>query len=375
MNRWAYFSIFPPFRAVIFFVFIAACTKSAQIPFSAWLPQAIAAPTPVSSLVHSSTLVTAGVYLAIRNPILINLKLIQLSASITLLFASFLAIFEFDFKKIIALSTLSQIALIFFSLTHCTRNISYFHLLSHAVFKCLLFLSSGIMLHSANSIQDIRTLQFYHSKSVNFTLFLTGNISLVGFPFLTGFFSKDTIYENFLGHSGGGSLLILLSIICTAAYRIKLFLILSVPRNPKNFLEESSDYKIIRLRSIGLWVFVFTFGRIGWLISLNFWYLYKIYWPIKLLPLLMLIQGSFLGYKLKNSHLYFPSIMGLIPIRTAFLVHQQSLLKFLLYIELRISFTPTSFFINSAIHQLLFKPNFYLRIMLVVIISSYVFWI
>jgi len=264
---------------------------------------------------------------------------------------------------------------IFFSLTHCTRNISYFHLLSHAVFKCLLFLSSGIMLHSANSIQDIRTLQFYHSKSVNFTLFLTGNISLVGFPFLTGFFSKDTIYENFLGHSGGGSLLILLSIICTAAYRIKLFLILSVPRNPKNFLEESSDYKIIRLRSIGLWVFVFTFGRIGWLISLNFWYLYKIYWPIKLLPLLMLIQGSFLGYKLKNSHLYFPSIMGLIPIRTAFLVHQQSLLKFLLYIELRISFTPTSFFINSAIHQLLFKPNFYLRIMLVVIISSYVFWI
>lgn len=138
-------------------------TKSAQIPFCAWLPAAMAAPTPVSSLVHSSTLVTAGVYLLIRaypvirkrGEIILVLKLLRL---FTLVLARSAAIFCFDIKKIIALSTLRQLSVIIFSLSHGLVYVSFFHLVMHALFKALLFLSAGVVIHSIKSCQDIRRI-------------------------------------------------------------------------------------------------------------------------------------------------------------------------------------------------------------------------
>ena len=145
------------------FIVLGAITKSAQIPFSAWLPAAIAAPTPVSSLVHSSTLVTAGVYILVRfyrrlrefwffNP------LILLRGVLTCGIASLVANFEYDLKKIIALSTLRQLGLMMMVLGIGLSRVRFFHLITHALFKALLFICAGVIIHASSHNQDVRFL-------------------------------------------------------------------------------------------------------------------------------------------------------------------------------------------------------------------------
>lgn len=180
-------------------VVLAAITKRAQIPFSAWLPAAMAAPTPVSALVHSSTLVTVGVYLLIRFSFLLenHVATILLPISVLTIFISgIVAVFEFDLKKIIALSTLRQLGIIIFSISLGLYNIAFFHLITHALFKALLFLCAGILIHGVGGSQDIR---IYGGLSLSYPL--TGvcinlaNLSLCGIPFISGFYSKDLIVE------------------------------------------------------------------------------------------------------------------------------------------------------------------------------------
>lgn len=135
-----------------FLLVIAAITKRAQVPYSAWLPAAIAAPTPVSALVHSSTLVTAGVYLLIRAyPILsqrrFSLEVLKCLRLFTLLMAGRVALVEVDLKKIVALSTLRQLRMILFAISICLPKVAFFHLITHAMFKSLLFLSAGVVIH------------------------------------------------------------------------------------------------------------------------------------------------------------------------------------------------------------------------------------
>jgi len=146
---------------ILFLVIFARITKRAQIPFSAWLPAAMAAPTPVSSLVHSSTLVTAGVYLIIRYESLVSssktgqvfLLFVGLS---TITMAGLRAIIEVDIKKIVALSTLSQLGLIFTAMGINQWAIAYFHIITHAYTKALLFIRVGNIIHSCNDYQDLR---------------------------------------------------------------------------------------------------------------------------------------------------------------------------------------------------------------------------
>uniref|UniRef100_A0AAU7YRD1 NADH-ubiquinone oxidoreductase chain 5 n=1 Tax=Potamanthus sp. 08HH02 TaxID=3126549 RepID=A0AAU7YRD1_9INSE len=181
-------------------VVLAAMTKSAQIPFSAWLPAAMAAPTPVSALVHSSTLVTAGVYLLIRfSPVLEGTsvsKFLLLIAGLTMFMAGLGANFEFDLKKIIALSTLSQLGLMMSILGLGFSKLAYFHLLTHALFKALLFMCAGAVIHNMKDSQDIRNMGAlvgqmpYTAACLN-----VANLALCGFPFLAGFYSKDLILE------------------------------------------------------------------------------------------------------------------------------------------------------------------------------------
>nr|YP_004222589.1 NADH dehydrogenase subunit 5 [Sinohyriopsis schlegelii]ADU57235.1 NADH dehydrogenase subunit 5 [Sinohyriopsis schlegelii] len=194
---------------ICFLVMVGAMTKSAQIPFSAWLPAAMAAPTPVSALVHSSTLVTAGVYLVIRfYSTLIEsesaLWFMSKVGGLTLLMAGLSACFEVDLKKIIALSTLSQLGLMMFTVGVGYPTIAVFHLLTHALFKALLFLCAGSVIHSTVDTQDGRIL-----GSINYLLpFSSGclvlsSAALCGMPFLSGFYSKDLILEGaFSGFSG-----------------------------------------------------------------------------------------------------------------------------------------------------------------------------
>nr|YP_009554115.1 NADH dehydrogenase subunit 5 [Bitias brevis]QBA19626.1 NADH dehydrogenase subunit 5 [Bitias brevis] len=181
-------------------VVLAGMTKSAQIPFSAWLPAAMAAPTPVSALVHSSTLVTAGVYLLIRFSEALDGTIVQtvllLLASLTMFMAGLGANFETDLKKIIALSTLSQLGVMMSILAMGWPELAFFHLLAHALFKALLFMCAGAVIHSAGDYQDIRAMgglvSFMPLSVMSINL---ANLALCGTPFLAGFYSKDLILE------------------------------------------------------------------------------------------------------------------------------------------------------------------------------------
>nr|YP_010946694.1 NADH dehydrogenase subunit 5 [Malaccina sinica]WGO57412.1 NADH dehydrogenase subunit 5 [Malaccina sinica] len=182
-----------------FLVILAGMTKSAQIPFSSWLPAAMAAPTPVSALVHSSTLVTAGVYLLIRFNIVFDeymSSFLLFISVLTMFMAGLGANFEYDLSKIIALSTLSQLGLMMSILSLGFSNLAFFHLLTHALFKALLFMCAGVMIHNLKDSQDIRFM-----GGISFQMPLTSsclmisNFALCGMPFLAGFYSSDLILE------------------------------------------------------------------------------------------------------------------------------------------------------------------------------------
>nr|YP_009544454.1 NADH dehydrogenase subunit 5 [Lupocycloporus gracilimanus]AYW03836.1 NADH dehydrogenase subunit 5 [Lupocycloporus gracilimanus] len=181
-------------------VMVSAMTKSAQIPFSAWLPAAMAAPTPVSALVHSSTLVTAGVYLMIRFSAALEGSLVQsmllIISCLTMFMAGLGANFEYDLKKIIALSTLSQLGVMLSILSLGFPDLAFFHLLSHALFKALLFMCAGVVIHSVGGYQDIRFMgNLVKFMPLTVSYMTIANLALCGFPFLAGFYSKDMILE------------------------------------------------------------------------------------------------------------------------------------------------------------------------------------
>nr|YP_009159445.1 NADH dehydrogenase subunit 5 [Palaemon serenus]AKQ09490.1 NADH dehydrogenase subunit 5 [Palaemon serenus] len=184
----------------VWLIGLAAMTKSAQIPFSAWLPAAMAAPTPVSALVHSSTLVTAGVYLLIRfSPSLAGSSLsgvLMLIGCTTMFMAGLGANFETDLKKIIALSTLSQLGVMVGILSFGGAMLAFFHLLTHALFKALLFMCAGSIIHGVSDSQDIRTMgNLVRFMPMSVMCVNLANLSLCGIPFLSGFYSKDLILE------------------------------------------------------------------------------------------------------------------------------------------------------------------------------------
>jgi NADH-ubiquinone oxidoreductase chain 5 len=186
------------FFVIRFFFVIFTITKRAQFPFSAWLPAAIAAPTPVSSLVHSRTLVTAGLYLLFRF-FCINYRftivfITIIFSFVTLVYSGLNGLLEIDFKKIIALSTLSQLSLIFISLRIEIKIISYFHLFTHAFFKRVLFIRVGVIIHSFFNNQDLRSYNFLLTNILKATLFLS-IFSLMGLFFSSGFLRKDFILE------------------------------------------------------------------------------------------------------------------------------------------------------------------------------------
>jgi NADH-ubiquinone oxidoreductase chain 5 len=208
---------------------IAACTKSAQIPFSAWLPAAIAAPTPVSALVHSSTLVTAGVYLIIRfyKPLIsIGLnKPIFIISILTILMAGLGATLETDLKKIIALSTLSQLGLIIIAIGLGIVKLAYLHMLTHALFKALLFICAGNIIHGINDNQDLRKVgTLCLQVPLTSACLNTANLALCGAPFITGFYSKDIILEAMLITSQPHACLVIvyLATALTVTYSVRL---------------------------------------------------------------------------------------------------------------------------------------------------------
>ena len=183
------------------FLFIGAMGKSAQLFLHTWLPDAMEGPTPVSALIHAATMVTAGVFLVVRcSPLFeysdVSKDLIILIGASTAFFAATIGLVQNDIKKIIAYSTCSQLGYMFFAAGVGAYHIAIFHLFTHAFFKALLFLCAGSVIHSLNDEQDITKMGGIYKKiPFTYIFMIIGTLAITGFPFLSGFYSKDAILE------------------------------------------------------------------------------------------------------------------------------------------------------------------------------------
>ena len=282
---------------------VAACTKRAQVPFSAWLPAAIAAPTPVSSLVHSSTLVTAGVYLIFRFfPRLFwgNCRIYLLVVGvITIVIAGLAALAEIDIKKIVALSTLSQLGVIITCMGRGAHVVAFFHLVSHAFFKALLFITVGAIIHISRDYQDLRKIRIQCPVGpATLRMRLAANFRLCGIPFTSGFYSKDLCIELFVSSN---QLMLIMCIFyvatcLTAAYTTR-FIILVISSfslspniwwiNDKDVFINFSILALLPLAVAGGSLMAWTGGPFGEVVVM----------PAleKLLTALVVIAGALLG--------------------------------------------------------------------------------
>ena len=185
--------------AIALLLFVGACGKSAQLPLFTWLPDAMAGPTPVSALIHAATMVTAGIYMIARSSIIFDLApiaqhVIAIVGMATALTAALIAITQTDIKKVLAYSTVSQLGYMFLGLGVGAYTGSFFHVLTHAFFKALLFLGAGAVIHSLHHQQDMRHMGGLKAKlKTTFATMMVGTIAIAGIPPFSGFFSKDEI--------------------------------------------------------------------------------------------------------------------------------------------------------------------------------------
>lgn len=219
-----------------FFAFLfAALAKSAQFFFHCWLGDAMAGPTPVSALLHAATMVTAGIFILLRINLYISILdynyILLFLGALTIIFAGFSAIYQYDIKRIIAFSTCSQIGYMFINNGLYTSsdisNSSLFHLFTHGFFKALLFLTAGILIHNLYNEQDIRRYGGLLFKfPLSFIFFLIGTLAIISFPFLSGYYSKEAIlFNSFLSFSNISSFfffILLFGALLTTIYSFKL---------------------------------------------------------------------------------------------------------------------------------------------------------
>jgi NADH-ubiquinone oxidoreductase chain 5 len=188
-------------NTICVFLFLGAMGKSAQLGLHTWLPDAMEGPTPVSALIHAATMVTAGVFLLARSSFIYEhttnvLEFITLIGALTSIFASTTGLVQNDMKRVIAYSTCSQLGYMVFACGLSNYSVGVFHLTNHAFFKALLFLSAGSVIHAINDEQDMRKMGgLKHLIPFTYSMVTVGSLALIGFPFLTGFYSKDLILE------------------------------------------------------------------------------------------------------------------------------------------------------------------------------------
>ncbi len=208
----------PALELACVFLMLGAAGKSAQLPLSTWLPDAMAGPTPVSALIHAATMVTAGVYLIARLSELFSnapgaSSWVAWIGAMTAVYGALSALAQTDIKKILAYSTISQLGYMFIAVGSGAYWAGIFHVLTHAFFKALLFLSAGSVIHAVDNEQDVRKMGGLAKKMpITHAVSLIGTLAIAGIPFLSGFFSKDAILESafrspFAGGEAGGYLL------------------------------------------------------------------------------------------------------------------------------------------------------------------------
>ncbi len=209
-------------------LFVGAMGKSAQLPLYTWLPDAMAGPTPVSALIHAATMVTAGIYMIVRSNILFSLApatltFILIIGVATSVFAAVIGLLQNDIKKVLAYSTVSQLGLMFAALGLGAFSSGMFHVVTHAFFKALLFLGAGSVIHALHGEQDIRKMGGLGKYiKVTYITFLLASLAISGFPFLSGFFSKDEILAHAFEQNKTVWIILSISSFITAFYMFRL---------------------------------------------------------------------------------------------------------------------------------------------------------
>ena len=319
----------PGLDLICFLLFLGAMGKSAQVGLHTWLPDAMEGPTPVSALIHAATMVTAGVFLIVRCSYFFELSPNTLSfivfvGSITSFFAATTGLFQNDIKRIIAYSTCSQLGYMVFACGLSSYDLGLFHLSNHAFFKALLFLGAGSVIHAMADEQDIRRMGgLRRILPFSYSVMVIGSLALAGFPFLTGFYSKDAIlevaYAKYTVEGHFSYLLGVLAAFCTSFYSTRLLFLV--------FLSEPNGSRLVIINAkegswlMGLPLFILSiltivlgfmtrdlfigFGTHFWGTSIfilpqNYTLVDIEFIPLfyKLLPLLISISGASFAYAL-----------------------------------------------------------------------------
>ena len=218
--------------AITLLLFVGAIGKSAQIPLYTWLPDAMAGPTPVSALIHAATMVTAGIYMIARSHVLYSLSevsqnVVAIVGLATAILAATIAMYQNDIKKVLAYSTVSQLGFMFLALGVGAYTTGVFHVMTHAFFKALLFLGAGSVIHAMGGEQDITRMGGLRKKMpVTYSTFLIGVLAISGFPFTSGFISKDEILLAVYAHNHVLFWFAAFAAVLTAIYMFRLLMLI-----------------------------------------------------------------------------------------------------------------------------------------------------
>ncbi len=360
-----------------FFLFIGAIGKSAQIFFHSWLADAMEGPTPVSSLLHAATMVTAGIFLLIRfSSFFINSNnisfLIVLIGGFTAFFFGFSSIFQYDIKKVVAFSTCSQLGFMFFISGLSYYNLAFFHLFNHGFFKALLFLSSGSIIHSISNEQDLRNFgNLWQALPFIYISFFIASCAIIGIPFLSGFYSKELIIEYSFFRVRLDSIyiynLITISAFFTVIYSCKIMIstFFSEIKLPKSLYENIHYATLFNI--ISLYFFsIFSFF-IGFLIS----DLFSI-WGSFFLNRSVIFEDPFFFF---NIEIEFLSVfVKNYPIFLSFFGFSLGLIYFSLFFQNMLLLISYFFFINfSFLYNFFFSAFFFNKIYNFLISFSFFF--
>jgi len=370
-NVYTGFGIFSILDLICLFLFLGAVGKSAQLGLHSWLPDAMEGPTPVSALIHAATMVTAGIFLVVRCSFLFEyspqvLNFIVVVGALTAFFAATIGLFQNDIKRVIAYSTCSQLGYMTFACGFSCYDVALFHLFNHAFFKALLFLSAGSVIHAIGDQQDMRKMGgLKQVLPFSYAMVVIGSLALTGFPFLAGFYSKDTILESafstFTTTGHFAYILGTLAAFCTAFYSVRLIALVFLNDSNGTRINITNAHEGSWLMTLPLFILSFLSISVGFFFRDIFLGMGSPFWAnaIFVLPINnIIIDSEFLDLKFKLLPLglslfggFLAAILYLFGLKNLFALKQKSLIR-LYYI-----FFNRKWLFDKLVNEILCAPS------------------